>query len=79
MDKLENKIVNGWYFGYDKENALYECRGKVMYDDEHDEMPEPELWEAALVLERALSAEGYIAEAEHSEKGWVEVRVGAWR
>ena len=76
MAKLENRTVNGWHFKYDEENTIFECRGEVMYDDEHDEMPEPELWKAALLLERALSEEGYIAEAEHSEKGWVEVHHG---
>ena len=55
---------------------MYECRGEVMYDDEHDEMPEPKLWKAALKLEEELLSEGYKAEANHSEKGWVEVTIG---
>ena len=79
MAKLENRTVNGWHFRYDEENTMFECRGEIMYDDfGGDEMPEPELWKAALLLERTLSAEGYIAEAEHSEKGWVEVRTWIW-
>jgi hypothetical protein len=46
-----------------------------MYDDEHDEMPEPGLWRAALKLEKELFADGLICEANHSEKGWVEVTI----
>jgi hypothetical protein len=68
------RIVNGWEFEWDEDNELYECRGSVYYDDEHDEIPEPSLWKAALELEKQLRAEGYnSAEAQHSEKGWVEV------
>ena len=52
----------------------YECRGDVCYDDEGDEMPDPELWQAALHLAEALNDHGIPAEAEPSEKGWVEVR-----
>lgn len=67
--------VNGWEFTWDESNEMYECRGSIYYDDEHDEIPEPELWEAALELEQQLKDEGYVAEAEHSEKGWVEVQI----
>jgi hypothetical protein len=65
--------VNSWEFTWDEDNQMYECRGAIYYDDEHDEMPEPELWKAALVLEKELNDEGFSAEAQHSEKGWVEV------
>ena len=73
---MENRTINGWYFEYDEENTMYECRGEVMYDDEHDEMPEPSLWKAALKLEEELLNEGIVSEANHSEKGWVEVTIG---
>ena len=46
-----------------------------MYDDDHDEMPEPSLWQAALALEKQLLEEGIKSEAGHSEKGWVEVTI----
>jgi hypothetical protein len=46
-----------------------------MYDDEHDEMPEPSLWRAALELERQLTSKGVKCDAGHSEKGWVEVTI----
>ena len=72
---MENRKINGWYFKYDEENAMYECRGEVMYDDDHDQMPEPELWSAAMKLEAELLSEGHNAEANHSEKGWVEVTI----
>ena len=55
------------------DDRFYQCRGDIYYDDEHDETPEPGLWEAALELEQQLKNEGFSAEAEHSEKGWVEV------
>ncbi len=46
-----------------------------MYDDEHDEIPEPSLWRAALELERQLTSQGVKCDAGHSEKGWVEVTI----
>ena len=72
---MENRTINGWHFKYDEESTMYECRGAVMYDDDHDQMPEPELWSAAMKLETELLSEGHNAEANHSEKGWVEVTI----
>jgi hypothetical protein len=46
-----------------------------MYDDEHDEMPEPSLWRAAEKLEEILTKDGLEVYAGHSEKGWVEVTI----
>ncbi len=57
------------------DDRFYQCRGDVYYDDEHDEIPEPGLWEAALELEQQLKDDGYVADANHSEKGWVEVTI----
>ena len=45
---MENETIGGFTFKYDEENKMYECRGDVCYDDEHDEMPEPSLWKSAL-------------------------------
>lgn len=77
----ENIRVNGFDFewtsdgnGYSNE-GYYSCRGEVMYDDEHDEMCEPALWDAAEKLETELIKEGYEAEANYSEKGWVDINV----
>ncbi len=71
--------VNGWDFEYvsqdDGNDQLYQCRGEGMYDDEHDQIPEPALWNAALKLEEQLTEEGYKCDANHSEKGWVEVSI----
>ena len=67
--------VDGHRFEYDEENKMYECRGAICYDDEHDEMPEPSLWKAAEKLERMLREQGHNANCEHSEKGWVEVTI----
>ena len=75
----DNIRVNGWDFEYvSQDNGMdqfYQCRGEVMYDDEHDETPEPSLWRAALKLEKQLIEEGLRADASHSEKGWVEVTI----
>jgi hypothetical protein len=74
-----NKMVtiNGWKFLLVNNDGVmfYQCRGAVMYDDEHDETPEPGLWKAALKLENDLIRAGMDAEASHSEKGWVEVNI----
>ena len=75
----DNIRVNGWNFEYvsqdDGNDQFYQCRGEVMYDDEHDQIPEPALWDAALKLEKELTEEGYRCDANHSEKGWVEVSI----
>ena len=68
--------INGWDFEYvenDVDDIFYQCRGEVMYDDEHDEMPEPALWRAAIEAERQLTSEGGKCEDKNSENGWVEV------
>ncbi len=70
--------INGWNFEYvenDYDDRFFQCRGDVMYDDDHDEMPEPGLWRAALELEKQLTEQGVKCEAGHSEKGWVEVTI----
>lgn len=71
---LNTRRVKGWTFEL-VEDEFYQCRGEVMYDDEHDEIPEPSLWLAARQLQKDLSSEGYEAYTDHSEKGWVEVSI----
>ena len=78
MNNLRRNIsVTGWDFKLVEATStndwFYQCRGPVMYDDEHYEMPDPSLWRAAKKLESILSEEGLKVYAEHSEKGWVEV------
>jgi hypothetical protein len=78
MELTENITVNGWDFELvrnDVDDVFYQCRGEVMYDDEHDEMPEPSLWRAAEKLEEILTKDGLNVYADHSEKGWVEVTI----
>jgi hypothetical protein len=77
----DNETIDGYDFewisdgnGYSR-IGFYQCRGEVYYDDDHDEQPEPELWRAAIKLETKLIADGEKAEADHSEKGWVEVSI----
>ena len=62
--------VNGYSIG-----GYYQCRGDIHWNDEHDEIPDPLLWIAAMELEEKITDEGFLAQAEYSEKGWVEVIV----
>ena len=74
----ENRRVNGFDFEYQDlgyGDQYYQCRGEVCYDDYHDEMCEPALWDAAEKLETELIKEGCEAEANYSEKGWVDINV----
>ena len=74
MSKKET--VNGYTFELvenDINNIFYQCRGDVCYDDEHDEVPEPGLWEAAYELKKQLKENKVRCDVTHSEKGWVEV------
>ena len=78
MNNLRRNIsVKGWDFqlveATSTNDMFYQCRGEVMYDDEHDEMPDPSLWRAAKELEGMLTKQGLKPYTEHSEKGWVEV------
>lgn len=74
--KMEKTIKkDGWEFEYNEEDKQYSCRGEVMYDEEHDETPEPSLWKAACEITRELNKKGINAEPEHSEKGWVEIYI----
>ena len=80
---MENRRINGWDFEFVEwtnehdggGDQFYQCRGEVVYDDDHDETPEPSLWRAALELKKELLSEGFGSEVCHSEKGWVEVNV----
>lgn len=66
------ETVNGYTFKL-VDDEFYECRGDVCYDDEHDEVPEPGLWNAAYKLKRQLKEDGVNCDVDYSEKGWVEV------
>ena len=69
------KQIGQWTFTWKAENNWYECKGPITYDDEHDEIPDPDLWKAAMKLEQSLLAQDYKASAHYSEKGWVEVMI----
>jgi len=75
--------VNGWNFEKvvqdDENDVFYQCRGEVMYDDEHDQMPEPSLWDAAVKLGTILTKDGLDVDVNHSEKGWVEVTINNYK
>jgi hypothetical protein len=70
---MDNRTIDGYVFKHDEDAGSFECRGDICYDDEHDECPEPGLWVAGMKLEKELREEGYTAEVEAGEKGWVEV------
>ena len=73
---MDKKIrINGHTFTWNTDHNMYECKGEIMYDDEHDETPEPSLWNAGTILRNRLINDGYNAEVSHSEKGWVEVHI----
>jgi hypothetical protein len=73
---MESRIrINGYSFKYDECAEMYECRGMIMYDDEHDEIPEPALWKATCALATLLTTEKIKAQPSHSEKGWCEVQI----
>ena len=58
----DNIRVNGWDFEYvenDYDDKFYQCRGEVMYDDEHDQIPEPSLWQAAEKTREYISRRWY--------------------
>ena len=75
--------VNGWGFELvvqnDGEDVFYQCRGEVMYDDYHDQIPEPKLWDAAVKLGEILAKDGLDVDVNHSEKGWVEVTINNYK
>ena len=80
---MQNRKIKNHTFEYVKNDSedvhdeigFYQCRGAMYYDDDHDQVPEPSLWQAAIALTKQLRKEGFEAEPEHSEKGWVEVYV----
>jgi hypothetical protein len=72
---MDNRTIRGWKFEWSEKHSMFECRGSVYYDDEHDEAPDPKLWSATMELEADLVSEGHSAEANYSEKGWVEVMI----
>lgn len=74
---MRNKIrLDGFVFEYQEDGNYYEARGRVCYDDEHDEIPEPKLWDACDKLVELIKLEHNLnAEKSHSEKGWVEIYI----
>jgi len=78
MSKYSDTRVNGYEFEFVSfgGDEFYQCRGEVMYDDDHDETPEPGLWDAAEILGKTLeSYNGIRTCINHSEKGWVEIQI----
>ena len=83
MKLIEYCTVNGWRFELVVRNgvdyAFYQCKGEIMYDDEHDQIPEPNLWDAAVRLGNILEKDGLKVDVSHSEKGWVEVTINNYK
>jgi len=55
--------------------GYFQCRGRIMFDDEHDEMPDPIVESAAELLADQLESIGIECQVEYSEKGWTEVHI----
>lgn len=72
-DFKKKQIVNGWEFEFTEKHNWFECRGPVNYNDEHEEIPDSDLWKAARELTEKLKRAGLKAYPSYSEKGWVEV------
>ena len=72
MKLIEYSTVNGWRFELvvqdGGDDVFYQCRGEVMYDDEHDEMPEPSLWDAAVKLGDILTKDGLDVDVNREAK-----------
>jgi hypothetical protein len=60
-------------FVFELNDSCYECRGAMYHDDDHDQVPEPKLQEAANKLQGWLQSKGLKSEIEHGEKGWIEI------
>jgi len=76
MSDLPNKrTVNGFTFNLTEDKDCYECRGATYHDDDHDQVPEPKLQEAAYKLQKQLLDEDIGSGVEFGEKGWIEVYI----
>tara|TARA_R110000822_G_scaffold214427_1_gene349477 strand:- start:549 stop:797 length:249 start_codon:yes stop_codon:yes gene_type:complete len=72
---LGDTTINGFNFEWDADDLEYSCRGTVYYDDDHDEMCDPKLESAGMVLLNQLETFGFITSYEAGEKGWVYIRI----
>ena len=72
MSKLSKTIKIGEY-SFTLNDNFYECRGGQYFDEDHDQVPEPKLQQAASKLQGLLQSEGISSEIEYGEKGWIEV------
>lgn len=75
MSELSKKITVGGFTFTLTDGNCYECRGDRYFDDDHDQVPEPKLQQAAYKLEKRLKDEGHSVEVEFGEKGWIEVYI----
>jgi hypothetical protein len=73
MERIRN--IDSWEFEWNEDIQGYECRGPLTYNDDHDEVADNSLWKAAERLRQQLQDDGYVAELNYSEKGWVEVEI----
>ena len=72
---MEKEItIDGHTWELVDNGSFYQCRGERMWDNEHDEIPEPSLWASGRKLRDRMRDEGFEnATLNHSEKGWCEV------
>jgi len=75
MSELSKSITIGKY-SFELVENRYEARGGQYFDDDHDQVPEPELQLAAAKLQTRLKeSEGIETQIEFGEKGWIEVYI----
>jgi len=74
MSELSKSITIGKY-SFELVENRYEARGGQYFDDDHDQVPEPELQLAAAKLQTRLKEQGVSTQMEFGEKGWIEVYI----
>jgi hypothetical protein len=70
---LGTREANGYMF--ELNDNCYECRGGMYHDEDHDQVPEPNLQLAAAELQTRLKEEGHDTALEWGEKGWIEIYI----
>ena len=72
--ELQKNIIIG-RFSFELVGNMYQARGGMYHDEDHDQVPEPELQLAAIELQTRLKKQGIDTEIEFGEKGWIEIYV----
>ena len=74
MPELSKNIIIG-RFSFELIDNMYQARGGMYHDEDHDQVPEPELQLAAAKLQTRLKEQGVSTQLEFGEKGWIEIYI----